>query len=178
MLAVIKLAGSLVLICGKYIRDVKNAKQEILQFRDQIEVLRKVLELLTEYLGDPGYSGCRRNTRKLNDEVNWCRDTLEDLKKKINPGKTKRAMSKVKIRLKWPLNSDEMDETVKSIKDYQLCLNSALQLDQMWAAILEQISTFAIGVCGLLTSVMQRDDEQVGRETQFGQIMNCKRCNV
>lgn len=130
VLAVAQLAGALAGICGKYIKEVKNAKQEILQLQDQIEALRKVLESLSRLLEDPSHLDCLGNTRKLDGDIDRCRSTLENLKKKIELVEIRGAMRKIGIRLKWPLDSDEVTVAIKSIKNYRSYFNSTLQLDQ------------------------------------------------
>jgi len=131
VLAVVQLAGAMIGICGKYIKEVKNAKHEIRRFRHEIEALRKVLKSLARLLENPSFSDHLRNTRKLDKEVDRCRSTLMDLKEKIDLGMTRRAMRKIGIRLKWPLDRGEVAEAIRSIKDYQSYFNSALQIDQM-----------------------------------------------
>ena len=134
IIAVIQLARSISEICGQYINKVKSEKQEILQFRRQIDGLREVLQPLQSLLEDPNSVDYLANTRALRNEVSQCCSTLEDLRGRIDPEisqakKRVKFNNGLKVVFGWPLDRNEVAQAIETIEQYRSRFIFALQLD-------------------------------------------------
>jgi hypothetical protein len=93
VIAVIQLAGSIIEICGGYIKKVKNAKEDILRLQNELAGLTKVLQALRELLCKS--DGIKlTSTQALFDHVTECDSTLTRLKEKIDRKTAERPMSR------------------------------------------------------------------------------------
>lgn len=117
VIAVIQLTGSIVKICGGYIKEVKDARKDVVSLQQEVEDLREVLEKLSG-LFHGTHSTKLSTSQTLVDGTIKCRSVLQDLEGKIDPGRGKKAMSKVGLRaLKWPLKRTEVERIMKISTD-------------------------------------------------------------
>ncbi|KAJ5211729.1 NACHT and WD40 domain protein [Penicillium cinerascens] len=130
VIAVIQLTGSIVKICGGYIKEVKDAPKDVVSLQKEVEDLREILEKLSGLIH--GTHGTKLSTsRALVDGTINCLALLQDLEGKIDPGRGKKAMSKVGLRaLKWPLKRTEVERIMKDIDRYKTTFSLSLQIDQ------------------------------------------------
>ncbi len=132
VIAVVQIAGSVAKLCGGYIADVKDARQDIERLQQKAATLCDVLQRLTE-------ESDRTNpkSRKLSDDVlksvDQCSQDLGKLQEKLQPKTRHKTMSRVGLRaLKWPLSKSSVNEEVRMIEGYLAVFNTALQLDHMY----------------------------------------------
>jgi hypothetical protein len=130
VIAVIQVAGSIVKLCGGYIQDVKDARDDIIALRQSIKGLVSVLEKLAGVLDHPNSKFFI--TAALKDDIRTCLSTLEALEGKVDLGKGKKAMKKLGFRaLKWPLKRSEVGRMMNDIERYKSSFSLSLQADQM-----------------------------------------------
>lgn len=92
VIAVIQLTGNILKLCGGYIKEVKDARKDIVSLQQEVAGLREVLEKLSDFLY--GIYGRKLSTHQaLVDGTANCLLTLKDLEGKIDPGSGKKAMS-------------------------------------------------------------------------------------
>jgi hypothetical protein len=130
VIAVIQLTGSLAELCGGYIQQVKDARDEILALERAIASLHGTLQDLQKLV--------QRNNEKalptslqLVSSIADCLSDLRALEARLDPGKGKRLMRKVGLRaLKWPLKRKDMEGVIKNLERYKSSFILALQVDQ------------------------------------------------
>jgi hypothetical protein len=70
-------------------------------------------------------------THRLFDSLSQCLQELRDLKVKLDPGKTRKTMSRFGVRaLQWPFTSKQVDKIVSNLEGYKQTFSLALQVDQ------------------------------------------------
>lgn len=128
--AAIELAGSIVKICGRFITEVKNARDDIITLQRTAAGLGEILQKLKESL--QGCEGSKLSaSSSLTDDINDCLSDLEALEEKINPQNRKRMMRRFGIRaLKWPLQRPEVDKFVNNLERYKSSFILSMQIDQ------------------------------------------------
>lgn len=134
VIAVVQLAGSIFQICGQYLKNVKNATQDIQRFQEQIAALTKVLQSLYDLIR--GSNGNTLTTMQdLINNIAKCSSVLEDLKVKIDPEITQQGVRRQwGLRAwKWPLARSEVDYTIKELDWYKTTFSLSLQVDQAYA---------------------------------------------
>ena len=132
IIAVVQIAGSIAKICGGYIADVNDARQDIERLQEKAATLRNILQRVAEENGRT-----KLNPRLLSDNllksVNQCSQDLGRLQEKLQPKTRHKTMSRVGLRaLKWPLSKSSVNEEVKMIEGYLAIFNTALQLGHMY----------------------------------------------
>lgn len=132
VIAVIQLAGNLVKVCGGYIREVKEARDEILSLQQEIESLQGILQDLEKLL----LSGDRKalpTFSRMVSNVNDCLSDLRALEARLDTGTGKRLMRKVGLRaLKWPLKHGEVEGVIQNLERYKSSFLLSLQVDQTY----------------------------------------------
>ena len=144
VIAVVQIAGSVAKLCGGYIADVKDARQDIERLQQKAAILRDVLQRLAEE-----NDGTKLHPRLLSDNVlksvNQCSQDLRRLQEKLQPKTRHKTMSRVGLRaLHWPLSKYSVNQEVKMIEGYLAIFNVALQLGHMYVSYpVEFIHTFS-----------------------------------
>lgn len=130
VIAVIQLTGSLVKICGGYIREVKSARDEILALQQGITSLQGTLQDLLELLqSNDGMS--LLNASRLAGNISSCLRDLRYIESRLDSGKGSRLMSKVGLRaLKWPFKRMEVESITKNLERHKSSFVLSLQVDQ------------------------------------------------
>ncbi|GFF68330.1 NACHT and WD domain protein [Aspergillus lentulus] len=128
VIAIIQLTGSLVNLCGGYIREVKDARSEILNLQRALTGLQDILQKLQEILqNDKSLPTSSRLVTSITD----CCSELQALEASLDLGKGKRLMGKVGLRaLKWPLKRTEVECVTKNLERYKSSFLLSLQVDQ------------------------------------------------
>lgn len=131
VIGIIQLTGSVVKICGSYLREVKDARNDIITLQRSVEGLETIVQNLKDFFQDP--HGPKLPTSSLLlDNITDCLSDLETLQEKIDPGKRKEMMRKFGIRaLKWPLKRAEMARIIKDLERYKSSFSLSLQVDQV-----------------------------------------------
>lgn len=130
VIAVIQLTGTIVQICGKYLKHAKNATQDIQRFQEKIAALAQVLQSLNELVR--GSTGNKLTaTQDLVKNIAKCSSALTRLKKKIDLETTQTGMRKWGFRaFKWPMARSEVDDAIIEIEWYKTTFALSLQVDQ------------------------------------------------
>lgn len=125
----IELTGKIVKICGRYITDVKNARDDIITLQRSAAGLEDILLNLKKLFRDHGSK--LSVSSNLAENINDCISDLEALETKINPGHKKGVMRKFGIRaLKWPIQRPEVDRFVENLERYKSSFILSMQVDQ------------------------------------------------
>jgi hypothetical protein len=140
IIAVVQIAGSIAKLCGGYISDVKDARQDIERLQQKAATLRDVLQKLIE-------ASDMKNQTPLNlsneviISIKQCSQELARLQKKLQPKIGQKTMSRVGFRaLKWPLSKASVNDDVEMIDGYLAVFNAALQLGHMY--VLSRVTRF------------------------------------
>lgn len=130
VIAVIQLTGSIVKICGCYIQEAKDARDDITTLQRTVAGLDGILQKLKEFLQDP--TGAKLPTSSsLVNNITDCLSDLGALEEKVDPGKGKRMMRKFRFRsLKWPFKRTEVDRIIQDLERYKSFFTLPLQVDQ------------------------------------------------
>lgn len=130
--AVIDISAKIASLCYQYSVAVKDAKKDIERFQKMVVNLRDVLEgvkQLTDGSGKTQLSVAHKLAGSLND----CFLLLEELEKKLDPGRTRRVVSRLGVQaFKWPFTSKEVGKIADSLERYEQTFSLALQVDQTW----------------------------------------------
>ncbi|BDD64335.1 hypothetical protein MAP00_009162 [Monascus purpureus] len=130
VIAVIQLTGSLVKLCGGYIQEVRNAREEILTLQRAITGLQDILQALQNNLQENNAKGLSTSSQ-LPSDITACLSDLQALEARLNPGKGKTLMRKMGLRaLKWPLERTEIQGLTQNLERYKSSFLLSLQVDQ------------------------------------------------
>jgi hypothetical protein len=130
VIAVIDISAKIGSLCFQYSQAVKEAKDDIERVQRKvgdIERIQKDVKKLLEGRHKARFS----TTNRLFDSLSQCLQELKDLKVKLDPGKTRKAMSRFGVRaLQWPFTSKQVDKIVSNLERYERIFGLALQVDQ------------------------------------------------
>jgi hypothetical protein len=111
VIAVIQVTGSLVKLCGGFIQEVKDARDEIFELQRSIAGLQWTVQELQKIL--QGNDGKALPTSRLVINITDCLSYLHAFQARLDPGKGKKLMRKVGFRaLKWPLKRAEVEGVI------------------------------------------------------------------
>lgn len=132
VIAVIQLTGSLVKLCGGYIREVQNAREEILTLQRTIIGLQDTLQDLQNNL-QKNKANALPTSSRLPIVITACLSDLQALESRLDPGKGKSLMRKIGLRaLKWPLKRAEVEGLTQNLERYKSSFLLSLQVDQTY----------------------------------------------
>jgi hypothetical protein len=130
VIAIIDISAKITSLCFQYSKSVKDATNDIERVRRKVGDITYILETIKQLLDEQGQTHLS-TTHGLSDSLSQCLQELENLKVKLEPGKTRKAMSRVGMRaLKWPFTSKEVDKVISNLKGCEQTLSVALQVDQ------------------------------------------------
>jgi hypothetical protein len=130
VIAVVDISAKIASLCFQYSVAVKNAKEDIGRLQRKVNDIKDVLGEIKQLLD--GRDKTRLSaTHKLLESLKECFLQLEELKTQLEPGKTRKAMSRFGVRaLKWPFTSKEVEKIVASLERYEQTFSLAFQVDQ------------------------------------------------
>lgn len=130
VLAVIEISAKVATLCFQYSVAVKHASNDVQRLQKKIEDIGTILKMLEQQTERP--DGARLSaTSKLTESLRGCQESLQELKIQLEPGKTRKAMSRFGARaLKWPFKSKEFEKIVTDLERYQQAFSQSLQIDQ------------------------------------------------
>lgn len=132
VVGIIQLAGSIVKICGGYLREVKNARNDIVTLQQTVTDLELIVERLKKCLQGPCGTTLALSSGLVRG-IASCHSDLETLKKSIDPGKGKDVMRRFGIRaLRWPIDRREVDKSIQNLERYKSSFILFLQIDQTY----------------------------------------------
>jgi hypothetical protein len=127
VIAVIDISAKITSICYQYSIAVKEAKDDIERVQKRVSDITHILEKLKQLLDSQDKTRLSSTHRLLSQ----CLRELEDVKAKLDPGKTRKTMSRFGFRaLKWPFTSKQVDKIVSTLEGYRQTFILALQVDQ------------------------------------------------
>jgi hypothetical protein len=131
IIAVIDLSARIASLCYQYSVAVKDAKTDIERLQREVNLIKDVLGDVQQLLDGP--SKDRLSTsQKLHHSLNGYFLQLNELKKELETGKTRKAMSRVGLRaLRWPFKSKELEKIISHLEGYKQTFCLALQVDQV-----------------------------------------------
>jgi hypothetical protein len=130
VIAVIDISAKITSICYQYSVAVKEAKDDIERVQRKVSDITHILEKLRQLLDSQDKTRLS-STHGLLDSLRQCLQDLEDVKAKLEPGKSRKTMSRFGFRaLKWPFTSKQVDKIVSTLEGYQQTFVLALQVDQ------------------------------------------------
>ncbi|RPB26719.1 hypothetical protein L211DRAFT_781050, partial [Terfezia boudieri ATCC MYA-4762] len=126
VIAVVQLSGQILTLCQKYYDDVKEAKTDMENLRNEITSIQAVLQRAQELAeGTDKLATSKALIRCLKAE-------LVELVKMLDPGKRKKAMRTIGLRaLKWPFTKADIEKTLRSLERHKTTLITALDTDQI-----------------------------------------------
>lgn len=131
IIAVIEISAKIASLCLHYSVAVKDARKDTERLHRKIKDVQNVLQGVKQLLdGREGKTGLSA-AHDIANSVNGCFLQLEDLKTQLDPGKTRKTMSRLGVRaLKWPFTSKDIDKIVLGLERYEQTFVLALQVDQ------------------------------------------------
>jgi Fungal N-terminal domain of STAND proteins len=130
VIAVVELSAKIASLCIQYSLAVKHAKTDIEHLRGEVNSVTDLLRRVEQLLQRPDNTQLSAS-QKLRDALRDCFSQLTELKTKLNPGKTRKAMSNFGIRaLKWPFESKEVETIINDLERCKQTISLALQVDQ------------------------------------------------
>lgn len=135
VIIVIELSAKITALCLQYSTAVKDAKKDIQRLQTQVNNVEKVVKGVQQLLDGP--HGTKLSTsQKLRQAIHGCRAQLQDIETRLDPGKGRKAMSRLGLRaLKWPFESKKIDEFTHKLESCNASISLALQVDQTWVPI-------------------------------------------
>lgn len=131
VVALVEISLKVLSLIVDYSIHVKSAKEDIARFRLGLEAFVKVLRSLHELAQNPEATNLV-TFRSLAGPIQQCKQDLEYLQERLEPGKSRKAMSKYGVRaLKWPFERKELDNYMGIFERYKSTFNTALNADQM-----------------------------------------------
>ncbi|KAI9148684.1 Vegetative incompatibility protein [Paramyrothecium foliicola] len=139
IIAVVDLSAKIASICSRYIKDVKNAENDVRRLLQEVNNLQAIAKDIEGLLNGP-HSARLKSSQKLeagledsSHKLETLGQKLEGLEQKLRPGGTRH---KIKARLgltalRWPLSSQEVDKDIEDIARYTQTLSLALQQDHL-----------------------------------------------
>ena len=129
VIAVIDVSAKIASLCFQYSTEVKNAKDDVERIQRKLSDIKNLLEAVKQLDGPNGLR--LPATHRLSNSLEKCLLELQKLKKRLDPGKTRKAMSRLGMRaLKWPFTSKEVENIVTTLEGYEQTFSFALQVDQ------------------------------------------------
>ncbi|KAI1592502.1 WD40 repeat [Pyrenophora tritici-repentis] len=130
VIAVIDISTKIVSLCYQYSVAVKDAKDDIERVRRKVSDITHVLEKIKQLLNSQDKTRLS-TTQGLFSSLEQCLKELKSLEAKLDPGKTRKTMSRFGFRaLKWPFTSKQVDKIILDLEGYEQTFSLALQVDQ------------------------------------------------
>jgi hypothetical protein len=130
VIAVIDISAKIVSLCFRYSMAVKDAKDDIERVQRKLSDITHILEQIKQLLDSQDKTRLP-TTQGLLSSLAQCLAELEGLQVELEPGKTRKTMSRIGFcALKWPFTSKQVDKIVSNLKGYEQSFGLALQVDQ------------------------------------------------
>lgn len=134
IIAVVQITAQVVKLCGGYLSDVSDARQDVQQMHARASALHNVLEQAQRLIGDSTNPNRLPVSASVLGSLNSCMSELQVLQTKLNPGNKKKGMRYLGLRaLKWPFTKTEVERMLKMLHEYTTIFELALLTDQTQA---------------------------------------------
>jgi hypothetical protein len=131
VIAVIDVSVKVTALCSQYITAVKSAKNDIECIKKKVSDIKHIVEGIKKLLDGP-HKAQLSTTHGLFQSLEQCLQQLQQLEEQLEPGKTRKAMSRFGVRaLKWPFTSRQVEDILSSLEAYERSFTIALGVDQM-----------------------------------------------
>jgi hypothetical protein len=119
VIAVTDMSAKITALCFQYSIAVKDAKNDIKRIKKKVSNIKRVLESIKKLL-DRLYKAQFSTTHRLFKSLKQCLRELQELEEELKPGKTRKSMSRFRVRaLKWPFTSKQVEKIISSIEGYK-----------------------------------------------------------
>lgn len=127
IIAIIQISAKLVALCRICFSEVKEAKRDIQQLRNEVITLDNILVNLRDLVDTADGS----KLSILDTSLKQCQSSLEELVKKLEKSEgNDNTMKKFGWRaLKWPFNSNNVKKAIETIERHKNMFNLALTVD-------------------------------------------------
>jgi hypothetical protein len=130
VIAVVELSAKIASLCVQYSLAVKHAKADIERLGEEVNSVTELLRGVQRLLQRPDNPQLS-TSQKLCDALKDCFSQLTRLDTKLDPGKTRKTMSRLGIRaLKWPFESKGVEKVINDLERCKQTISLALQVDQ------------------------------------------------
>lgn len=131
IIAVIQLTASVSTLSYGYIKEWKEAPENIRKLADELSSLSKILTYLQKYVDDNLQSPILQLSdpqNPLREGIRECKVDLSRLQLKLVP---KQGSGSIRHRLKWPLKEAETSGYLSRMERYKGLIQLALNVDHM-----------------------------------------------
>lgn len=130
VIAVVELSAMIASLCVQYSLAVKHAKADIERLGEEVNSVTELLRGVQRLLQRPDNPQLS-TSQKLRDALRDCFSQLTHLDTKLDPGKTRKTMSRLGIRaLKWAFESKGVEKVINDLERCKQTISLALQVDQ------------------------------------------------
>lgn len=134
IIAIVDMTAKVATLLFQYSKEVKNAREDIDRVRRQVDGLKKASESVQQLLKGPNGSKLQAS-KNLDETLRSSLSQLGRLQQRLDPGKTRKTMSRVGIRaLKWPFDSNDIAKIIQDLDASAHAISLGLQADQTYAA--------------------------------------------
>ena len=132
VIAVVDLSAKVATLLFQYSTAVAHARADIKRLHEQTQSLERTLQQANRLLKEPS-SQPLTASRELLDQLQACREELDRLRAKLEPGTARKAMRRFGLRaLKWPFSSQGTDAIMVAFQRHQQNIAFSLQIDQTY----------------------------------------------
>lgn len=136
VIAVVDLSAKVLKFCYQYSRDVRDAKDDIIQMTSGLENLRDASNRIRELLDGPDGARLSASEQQISRSAGESESLLRSLHDRLDPGQGRKAMSRIGLRaLKWPFESKEAAKIVQDLTRHSQTMTLALQVDQTYVSM-------------------------------------------
>ncbi|KAI1777356.1 hypothetical protein F4818DRAFT_345854 [Hypoxylon cercidicola] len=129
VIAVIELSAKVTLLCSQYLKDVKNAQNDIAKLQGEINSLKTVSEGVRRLLDTP-QAGQLKTSQGLRAALESGQNQLQSLKDTLQSNRDKNKKWWKLHALSWPFKSNDITELVQELARHTQVISSSLQVDQ------------------------------------------------
>jgi len=137
VIATVDLSAKVASLLFQYSKDVMHAKDDIERLQRETDSLKNVSESVQQLLRGP-YGTRLEASQLLASALSDSQSQLEELDRKLTPGKVRTTMSGrgIGIRaLKWPFESKEVRKIAQDLARCTQIISLSLQVDQTYAFV-------------------------------------------
>jgi hypothetical protein len=131
VITVIDMSAKIIAACYQYSKAIKDAKDDIGCLQRKVGDITHILKKIERLLNSQDKTQLS-TTHDLLDSLSQCLQEFKDIEVKLDPGKTRKTMSRIGLRaLKWPFTSKQVVNIISSLEGYKQSFSLALQADHM-----------------------------------------------